>query len=239
MPSNLVVKAGSAGLYGPDHVNGGNLLLSAGTPRGTGTMGRVVAQGVFDATNLTASTNLVVTTTRSADIRIGPEYGIGKSAGTPGKNLYLFASDAGPAATAGSVVITAGSGGEYGTNGAIELVGGVSMTGDVNMQSNRVLNAETSNLSRSVHASVRHRMAIDQLAAEGRTVMIATHEVEQAAAWDLVLCLNESQIAFGEPDSVLTKPVLEATYGGHIVELPGQPELTVLPSHHHDHEGQH
>ena len=69
--------------------------------------------------------------------------------------------------------------------------------------------------------------------------MIATHKVEQAAAWDLVLCLNESQIAFGKPDSVLTKPVLEATYGGHIVELPGQPELTVLPSHHHDHEGRH
>ena len=85
----------------------------------------------------------------------------------------------------------------------------------------------------------RLSLLIDHLAAEGRTVMIATHEVEQAAAWDLVLCLNESQIAFGEPDSVLTKPVLEATYGGHIVELPGQPELTVLPSHHHDHEGQH
>ena len=85
----------------------------------------------------------------------------------------------------------------------------------------------------------RLSLLIDQLAAEGRTVMIATHEVEQAAAWDLVLCLNESQIAFGKPDSVLTKPVLEATYGGHIVELPGQPELTVLPSHHHDHEGRH
>lgn len=144
IPSNLVVKAGSAGLYGPDHVNGGNLLLSAGTPRGTGTMGRVVAQGVFDATNLTASTNLVVTTTRSADIRIGPEYGIGKSAGIPGKNLYLFASDAGPAATAGSVVITAGSGGKYGTNGVIELVGGVSMTGDLNMGGNRMIFNSTS-----------------------------------------------------------------------------------------------
>lgn len=83
----------------------------------------------------------------------------------------------------------------------------------------------------------RLSLLIDELAENGKTVMIATHEVEQAAAWDLVLCLNGSQIAFGEPDSVLTKPVLEATYGGHIVELPGQPELTVLPSHHHDHEG--
>jgi hypothetical protein len=144
IPSNLVVKAGSAGLYGPTHVNGGNLLLSAGTPRGTGTMGRVVAQGVFDATNLTASTNLVVTTTKWGNIRIGPEYGIEKSAGNPGKNLYLFASDSGTAATAGSVVITAGSGGEYGTDGKIELVGGVFMTGDLNMGGNRMILNSTS-----------------------------------------------------------------------------------------------
>jgi len=33
---------------------------------------------------------------------------------------------------------------------------------------NRVLNAETSNLSRSVHASVRHRLAIEELSAMGR-----------------------------------------------------------------------
>lgn len=145
IPSNLVVKAGSASWSGPsEHVNGGNLLLSAGTPRGTGTMGRVVAQGVFDATNLTASTNLVVTTTKWGNIRIGPEYGIKKSAGNPGKNLYLFASDAGPSSTAGSVVITAGSGGEYGTDGKIELVGGVFMTGDLNMGGNRMILNSTS-----------------------------------------------------------------------------------------------
>lgn len=74
---------------------------------------------------------------------------------------------------------------------------------------------------------------IDDLAAAGRTVMIATHEVEQAERWDLVLCLNHTQIAFGEPSATLSKPVLEATYGGHIVEIPGQPELGVLPAHHH------
>lgn len=76
---------------------------------------------------------------------------------------------------------------------------------------------------------------IDELATTGHTVLIATHEVEQAARWDLVLCLNRTQIAFGEPADALSKPVLEATYGGHIVEIPGQPELGVLPPHHHHH----
>lgn len=76
---------------------------------------------------------------------------------------------------------------------------------------------------------------IDELAESGHTVMIATHEVEQASRWDLVLCLNKTQVAFGEPDVALSKPVLEATYGGHILEIPGQPELGVLPAHHHDH----
>ncbi|MCO5315968.1 MAG: metal ABC transporter ATP-binding protein [Solirubrobacterales bacterium] len=73
---------------------------------------------------------------------------------------------------------------------------------------------------------------IDRLAGTGRTVMIATHEVEQAERWDLVLCLNHGQIAFGEPSATLSRPVLEATYG-HILKLPGQPKLGVLPAHHH------
>jgi ABC-type Mn2+/Zn2+ transport system ATPase subunit len=76
---------------------------------------------------------------------------------------------------------------------------------------------------------------IDGLATDGKTVLIATHEVEQAARWDLVLCLNQTQISFGPPEDALSRPVLEATYGGHIVEIPGQPDLGVLPAHHHEH----
>jgi ABC-type Mn2+/Zn2+ transport system ATPase subunit len=87
-------------------------------------------------------------------------------------------------------------------------------------------------------ASTRRVMAlIDRLAAEGRGLMIATHDVEQARAWDLVLCLNRRQIAFGPPAETLTRPVLEATHGGAIVMLPsegsGEPETAILPSHHH------
>ncbi len=71
------------------------------------------------------------------------------------------------------------------------------------------------------------------LAGEGRAIMIATHDVEQARAWDKVLCLNRRQIAFGPPLEVLTRETIEATYGGEIIELPGGAGRGVLPPHHH------
>jgi ABC-type Mn2+/Zn2+ transport system ATPase subunit len=80
---------------------------------------------------------------------------------------------------------------------------------------------------------------VDRLAGEGRTVLIATHDIEQARSWDLVLCLNRRQVAFGPPDGALTLPVLEATYGGSIVMLPPEhsdadgPRAGILPPHHH------
>jgi ABC-type Mn2+/Zn2+ transport system ATPase subunit len=76
---------------------------------------------------------------------------------------------------------------------------------------------------------------IGALAAEGRGVMIATHDLEQARRWDSVLCLNGAQIAVGPPEAVLDLEVLEATYGGAIVELPGSGGRAILPPHHHHH----
>jgi ABC-type Mn2+/Zn2+ transport system ATPase subunit len=78
---------------------------------------------------------------------------------------------------------------------------------------------------------------IDQLAAEGRGLLIATHDVDQARTRDLVLCLNGRQVAFGEPAKTLTRSVLEATYGGAIVTVPNGgsgPVSAILPPHHHD-----
>ena len=75
----------------------------------------------------------------------------------------------------------------------------------------------------------------DELAAEGRGLLMATHDIEQARGWDLVLCCNRVQIAFGEPGEVLTPEVIERTYGGSIVTLGG--EKAILPPHHHDHGG--
>jgi ABC-type Mn2+/Zn2+ transport system ATPase subunit len=75
---------------------------------------------------------------------------------------------------------------------------------------------------------------LDDLALEGRGVLVATHDLEQARRWDLVLCLNRRQIAFGSPAEVLTPDVLEETYGGEIVRLPGE-AAAILPPHHHEH----
>jgi ABC-type Mn2+/Zn2+ transport system ATPase subunit len=70
-----------------------------------------------------------------------------------------------------------------------------------------------------------------ELAAEGRGIVMATHDLEQARRWDSVLCVNRRQIAVGEPEATLDREVLEATYGGAIVEIPGAG--VILPPHHH------
>jgi manganese/iron transport system ATP-binding protein/manganese/zinc/iron transport system ATP- binding protein len=75
-----------------------------------------------------------------------------------------------------------------------------------------------------------------RLAGEGRVLLIATHEVEQARRWERVLCLNGRQIAFGEAGEVLSTEVLEDTYGATLVEVPGLPGHAVVPPHHHHHE---
>ena len=79
---------------------------------------------------------------------------------------------------------------------------------------------------------------IDDLAREGRGVMIATHDMEQTRAWDRVLCLNGGQVAYGPPEIVLTREVIETTYGGSIVVLASDDRTVtagVLPAHHHAH----
>jgi ABC-type Mn2+/Zn2+ transport system ATPase subunit len=76
---------------------------------------------------------------------------------------------------------------------------------------------------------------IAELAGEGRGVVVATHDLDQARRSDSVLCLNRRQIAAGEPAAVLDRATLEATYGGAIVEIPGTAGKAILPSHHHHH----
>ena len=78
-----------------------------------------------------------------------------------------------------------------------------------------------------------------QLAGEGRGILIATHDVDQVCAWDRVLCLNRRQVAFGPSVPTLDRTVLEQTYGGSIVAIPGEDAAGagILPPHHHHHEG--
>jgi ABC-type Mn2+/Zn2+ transport system ATPase subunit len=71
-----------------------------------------------------------------------------------------------------------------------------------------------------------------RLAEEGRAMLVATHDLDEARRWDRVLCLNRRQIAFGRPEETLTRAVLERTYGGAVVTLPSA-ESAILPPHHH------
>ena len=79
---------------------------------------------------------------------------------------------------------------------------------------------------------------LESLASNGHGLMIATHDLDQARDWDLVLCLNRRQIAFGPPAITLNRPTIEATYGAALVDLPGEGAggaRAILPPHHHDH----
>ncbi len=79
---------------------------------------------------------------------------------------------------------------------------------------------------------------IVELAGEGRGLLIATHDLAQARACDRVLCINKRQVAWGRPAAVLDDlRVLEATYGGAIVEIPGGAGRAILPPHHHHDHG--
>ena len=72
-----------------------------------------------------------------------------------------------------------------------------------------------------------------ELRGEGRALIVATHDVDQARAWDRVLCLNHRQVAFGAPDEVLTPEVLQGTYGSELLLLGGGGQAIRLGHHHH------
>ena len=76
---------------------------------------------------------------------------------------------------------------------------------------------------------------LDELRAEGRVLLIATHDVEHARGWDRVLCLAGAQIAFGPPAETLTNAVLEGTYGEEIVMLDCGHRAVAIQHHGHAH----
>jgi ABC-type Mn2+/Zn2+ transport system ATPase subunit len=71
------------------------------------------------------------------------------------------------------------------------------------------------------------------LRGDGRAVLVATHDIEQARSFDRVLCLNRRQLAFGPPELTLTSAVVAETYGGELIRL-GEGERAVVV-HHHPH----
>lgn len=67
---------------------------------------------------------------------------------------------------------------------------------------------------------------------EGRTVIVATHDLESAARdYDLVVALNRRLIGFGPGPQVCTEETLRRTFSGHVARL--GPDEIVDTSHHH------
>jgi ABC-type Mn2+/Zn2+ transport system ATPase subunit len=76
----------------------------------------------------------------------------------------------------------------------------------------------------------------DELSAEGRTLLVSSHDIESARRYERVLCLNRRQVAFGPPRETLTRAVLEQTYGSEIVVIDGSGDaVRALAVQHHDH----
>jgi ABC-type Mn2+/Zn2+ transport system ATPase subunit len=75
-----------------------------------------------------------------------------------------------------------------------------------------------------------------ELRAEGRTLLVASHDVESARSFDLVLCLNGRQVAFGPPAATLDRATLEATYGHELIVLEGGRGAVTVQHHEHGHE---
>jgi ABC-type Mn2+/Zn2+ transport system ATPase subunit len=66
---------------------------------------------------------------------------------------------------------------------------------------------------------------------EGRTVMVATHDLARAARdYDMVLALNRRLIAFGPAAETCTEDVLAATFAGHVARVGG---LLIETEHRH------
>jgi ABC-type Mn2+/Zn2+ transport system ATPase subunit len=74
---------------------------------------------------------------------------------------------------------------------------------------------------------------LEDLRGTGRAVLVATHDVHQARAFDRVLCLNGRQVTYGPPDAVLTPGILAETYGGELIRLAGEDHAVVVQHHRH------
>lgn len=82
-------------------------------------------------------------------------------------------------------------------------------------------------------SATRVEALLGELRDEGRTVLLASHDVNQARRFDKVLCLHHRQVAFGPPAATLTPEVLAATYGSELIVLEGGAVAVAVDHHAH------
>ena len=81
----------------------------------------------------------------------------------------------------------------------------------------------------------RIREVVADERAAGRTVVIATHDLDEAARADHAVLLAGRVVAAGPPGEVLTADNLRVAYGGHLLDLGGG--VVVLDDGAHGHHG--
>jgi ABC-type Mn2+/Zn2+ transport system ATPase subunit len=101
------------------------------------------------------------------------------------------------------------------------------------LQDSRVLLLDEPLSGVDATSAARIEDVFEELRAEGRILLVATHDVEQARRWDRVVCLHAEQIAFGPPAEVLTTDVLRRTYGDELVVLEGGRRAVAVEHHEH------
>lgn len=80
----------------------------------------------------------------------------------------------------------------------------------------------------------RIRAAIAEERAAGRTVIVATHDLEEAAESDVAVLLAGRVVACGAPADVLTPAHLREAYAGRVLDLGGH-AVALDDGSHHDH----
>ncbi len=69
-------------------------------------------------------------------------------------------------------------------------------------------------------ATAQHRFldTVEELRAEGKTVMLSTHDISCVSGWcGQAACLNRRLIAYGPPAEILDEKVLSETFGSHLL----------------------
>jgi ABC-type Mn2+/Zn2+ transport system ATPase subunit len=74
-----------------------------------------------------------------------------------------------------------------------------------------------------------------ELRAEGKALLVSSHDVQSARGFDLVLCLNGRQIAFGPPGEALDRETLRQTYGRELIMLDAAGPASAVTIQHHGH----
>ena len=73
---------------------------------------------------------------------------------------------------------------------------------------------------------------VDEQVAAGRTVVVTTHNLDEARRCDQVLLLDTTAIAVGTPDQVLIEENLRRAFGGRFIRVGDE---FILDDPHHSH----